>query len=230
MNIALILAGGTGTRLGADIPKQYIEINGRPIIAYGMDIFFGSEKVDAVWIVADAFWQEFIEKQVKIQQNKEKFRGFARPGENRQLSIYNGLQEMQSETKLDDLVIIHDAARPCLTKKLLQECICAAEGHDGVLPVLPMKDTVYYSDDGMHVDKLLKRSNVLAGQAPEAFRFGKYLEANRTLLPEQILQINGSTEPAILAGMDIVTIPGDERNCKVTTQEDLKRFREEMEK
>lgn len=93
-----------------------------------------------------------------------------------------------------------------------------------------MKDTVYYSDDGMHVDKLLKRSKVLAGQAPEAFRFGKYLEANRTLLPEQILQINGSTEPAILAGMDIVTIPGDERNYKVTTQEDLKRFREEMEK
>ena len=230
MNIALILAGGTGTRLGADIPKQYIEIKGRPIIAYGMDTFFNNEKVDAVWIVADAFWQEFIEKQVKIQQNKEKFRGFARPGENRQLSIYSGLQEMQSETKLDDLVIIHDAARPCLAKKLLQECICAAEGHDGVLPVLPMKDTVYYSDDGMHVDKLLKRSNVLAGQAPEAFRFGKYLEANRTLLPEQILQINGSTEPAVLAGMDIVTIPGDERNYKVTTQEDLKRFREEMEK
>ena len=230
MNIALILAGGTGTRLGADIPKQYIEINGRPIIAYGMDIFFGSEKVDAVWIVADAFWQEFIEKQVKIQQNKEKFRGFARPGENRQLSIYNGLQEMQSETKPDDLVIIHDAARPCLTKKLLQQCICAAEGHDGVLPVLPMKDTVYYSEDGVHVSGLLQRSNVLAGQAPEVFRYGKYLEANQALLPEKILQVNGSTEPAVLAGMDIVTIPGDEKNYKVTTQEDLKRFRKEMER
>ena len=230
MNIALILAGGTGTRLGADIPKQYIEIKGRPIIAYGMDIFFGSEKVDAVWIVADAFWQEFIEKQVKIQQNKEKFRGFARPGENRQLSIYNGLQEMQSETKLDDLVIIHDAARPCLTKKLLQECICAAEGHDGVLPVLAMKDTVYYSEDGVHVSGLLQRSNVLAGQAPEVFRYGKYLEANQALLPEKILQVNGSTEPAVLAGMDIVTIPGDEKNYKVTTQEDLKRFRKEMER
>lgn len=230
MNIALILAGGTGTRLGADIPKQYIEIKGRPIIAYGMDTFFNNEKVDAVWIVADAFWQGFIEKQVKIQQNKEKFRGFARPGENRQLSIYSGLQEMQSEAKPDDLVIIHDAARPCLTKKLLQECICAAEGHDGVLPVLSMKDTVYYSDDGMHVDKLLKRSKVLAGQAPEAFRFGKYLEANQALLPEKILQVNGSTEPAVLAGMDIVTIPGDEKNYKVTTQEDLKRFRKEMER
>ena len=230
MNIALILAGGTGTRLGADIPKQYIEIKGRPIIAYGMAPFFNSEKVDAVWIVADAFWQEFIEKQVKIQQNKEKFRGFARPGENRQLSIYSGLQEMQSETKPDDLVIIHDAARPCLTDKLLQKCLSAAEGHDGVLPVLPMKDTVYYSEDGVHVSGLLQRNNVLAGQAPEVFRYGKYLEANQALLPEKILQVNGSTEPAVLAGMDIVTIPGDEKNYKVTTQEDLKRFRKEMER
>lgn len=230
MNIALILAGGTGTRLGADIPKQYIEIKGRPIIVYGMAPFFNSEKVDAVWIVADAFWQEFIEKQVKIQQNKEKFRGFARPGENRQLSIYSGLQEMQSETKPDDLVIIHDAARPCLTDKLLQKCLSAAEGHDGVLPVLPMKDTVYYSEDGVHVSGLLQRSNVLAGQAPEVFRYGKYLEANQALLPEKILQVNGSTEPAVLAGMDIVTIPGDEKNYKVTTQEDLKRFRKEMER
>ena len=127
-------------------------------------------------------------------------------------------------------VIIHDAARPCLTKKLLQECICAAEGHDGVLPVLSMKDTVYYSDDGMHVSGLLQRSNVLAGQAPEVFRYGKYLEANQALLPEKILQVNGSTEPAVLAGMDIVTIPGDEKNYKVTTQEDLKRFRKEMER
>ena len=137
---------------------------------------------------------------------------------------------MQSEAKPDDLVIIHDAARPCLTKKLLQECICAAEGHDGVLPVLPMKDTVYYSEDGVHVSGLLQRSNVLAGQAPEVFRYGKYLEANQALLPEKILQVNGSTEPAVLAGMDIVTIPGDEKNYKVTTQEDLKRFRKEMER
>ena len=230
MNIALILAGGTGMRLGADIPKQYIEVNGRPVISYCMDIFFDSEKIDAVWFVADAIWQEFIEKQVKAQQNKEKFRGFARPGANRQLSIYSGLHEMQGRTKPDDLVIIHDAARPCLSDALLQECIRAAEGHGGVLPVLPMKDTVYFSEDGSHVDRLLNRSSVLAGQAPEAFRYEKYLEANRVLLPDKILQINGSTEPAIMAGMDIVTIPGDEKNYKITTQEDLRRFREEMER
>ena len=91
-----------------------------------------------------------------------------------------------------------------------------------------MKDTVYYSNDGKKISRLLSRSNVLAGQAPEVFRFGRYMEANRILFPEEIFKINGSTEPAVLAGMDIVTIPGDEKNYKITTQEDLNRFCEEM--
>ena len=228
MNTALILAGGTGTRLGADVPKQYIEVNNRPIIAYCMDTFFDSDSVDAVWIVADASWQEYIHEQVEKQANKQKFYGFSQPGKNRQLSIWNGLNDMQEYAGEEDLVIIHDAARPCLSKELLASCIGAADAHDGVLPVLPMKDTVYYSDDGKKISRLLSRSNVLAGQAPEVFRFGRYMEANRILFPEEIFKINGSTEPAVLAGMDIVTIPGDEKNYKITTQEDLNRFCEEM--
>lgn len=227
MNIALILAGGTGTRLGADVPKQYIEVNNRPIIAYCMDTFFDSDSVDAVWIVADASWQEYIHEQIEKQADKQKFYGFSKPGKNRQLSIWNGLNDMQEYAGEEDLVIVHDAARPCLTGELLENCVRAAEGHDGVLPVLPVKDTVYYSDDGERISRLLKRSNVLAGQAPEVFRFSRYMEANLVLFPDKILEINGSTEPAVLAGMDIVTIPGDEKNYKITTQEDLRRFCEE---
>ncbi|MDE7233113.1 MAG: 2-C-methyl-D-erythritol 4-phosphate cytidylyltransferase, partial [Lachnospiraceae bacterium] len=99
-------------------------------------------------------------------------------------------------------------------------------GHDGVLPVLPMKDTVYQSTDGKRVGALLNRSEIYAGQAPEAFRIGPYYEANKKLCPDRILKINGSTEPAVMAGMDIVMIPGDEGNFKITTREDLERFKE----
>jgi 2-C-methyl-D-erythritol 4-phosphate cytidylyltransferase len=88
-----------------------------------------------------------------------------------------------------------------------------------------MKDTVYLSNDGKKVSALLKREEVYAGQAPEMFVFGKYLEANRRLLPDDILKINGSTEPAILYGMDIAMIPGDEGNFKITTREDLERMK-----
>ena len=85
-------------------------------------------------------------------------------------------------------------------------------------------------EEGKKIDALLNRSQIFAGQAPEVFRLGRYYEANQVLLPEKILTINGSTEPAILAGMDVVMIPGDEGNFKITTKADLERFQTRREK
>ena len=107
---------------------------------------------------------------------------------------------------------------------MITDCLEGIRGHDGVLPVLAMKDTVYSSPDGKTVGALLKRSEIYAGQAPEVFCLEKYYEANKRLLPDRIFEINGSTEPAIMAGMDIAMIPGDERNFKITTKADFERF------
>lgn len=166
---------------------------------------------------------------VAAYDSRKKFKGFSEPGENRQLSIWNGLRDIFTYAKAEDTVLIHDAARPCLSEALITECLGALEGHDGVLPVLPMKDTVYLSRDGKSVSSLLNRQEIFAGQAPELFVLGKYYESNERLLPQKILKVNGSTEPAILAGMDIAMIPGDENNYKITTGTDLKRFREYIE-
>lgn len=229
MNIALILSGGTGTRLGEDIPKQYIEVCGSPIISYSIRCLSEHNGIDAIQIAAEPQWYGQIEKWLSAADTENKFRGFAVPGENRQLSIYNGLEAIKAYADDADSVLIHDAARPLLTLKMITDCLEALKDHEGALPVLPMKDTVYASVDGKTVTSLLNRSEIYAGQAPEAFRLGKYYEANRRLLPEQILHINGSTEPAILAGMDIAMINGDEGNFKITTKADLERFRQIME-
>lgn len=224
MNIALVLAGGTGTRLGADIPKQYIEVRGKMIIDYCLETIEHSSDIAEVWIVADEMWREHIKK-------VDKFKGYACPGRNRQLSIYNGLKAIEESLTGEEKevnVLIHDAARPFLTEKLIRECVKAVEGHDGVLPVLPMKDTVYYSEDGKVISSLINRDKLYAGQAPELFRLQPYIQANEALLPDKILLVNGSTEPAIMAGMDIVMIPGDENNYKITTKTDMKRFTEMM--
>lgn len=224
MNIALVLAGGTGTRLGADIPKQYIEVRGKMIIDYCLETMEHSNDIAEVWIVADEMWREHIKK-------VDKFKGYACPGRNRQLSIYNGLkaiEESLADKEKEVNVLIHDAARPFLTEKLIRECVKAVEGHDGVLPVLSMKDTVYYSEDGKVISSLINRDKLYAGQAPELFRLQPYIQANEALLPDKILLVNGSTEPAIMAGMDIVMIPGDENNYKITTKTDMKRFTEMM--
>lgn len=227
MTIALILSGGTGTRLGAEIPKQYIEVNGRTILSYCLETLLVHSEIDGVQIVADPSWQQMILEDVEKLHVKEKFRGFSSPGATRQLSILSGLTDVLTYASAEDIVLIHDAARPCLSADMISRGIAACAGHDGVLPVLPMKDTVYLSEDGKMVSSLLNRSQVFAGQAPEFFVLGKYYEANQSLLPDKIFAINGSTEPAILAGLDIAMIPGEEGNFKITTKADLERFRNE---
>lgn len=230
MNVALILSGGTGTRLGVDIPKQYIEVCGRPIISYSIRQLSVHDQIDAIQIVAAPEWQEQILKWLTEADLGKRFRGFSEPGANRQLSILYGLKDIRAYAKDEDYVFVHDAARPLLSEQMITECLEAVRGHDGVIPVLPMKDTVYVSVDGKKVSSLLNRSEIFAGQAPEVFQLGKYYEANIRLLPDRILRINGSTEPAILAGMDIVMIPGDEENFKITTKTDLERFQKIVER
>lgn len=240
MNIALILSGGTGLRVGSSIPKQYIEVGGKPVITYCLKALYGHEAVDAIWVVAESEWQGKILSWLKMYGLEGSIKGFSLPGQNRQLSILNGLEDISAWAHADDVVMIHDAARPCLSELMISDCYNSIKGHDGVLPVLPMKDTVYLSEDGKGVSSLLDRKKIFAGQAPEVFVLGKYLEANRLLLEKEvvledgtrqsaILSINGSTEPAILAGLDVVMIPGDERNFKITTKEDLERFRKLVE-
>ncbi len=223
--VALLLSGGTGTRVGADIPKQYIEVGGRPVISYSVERLFFHSGIEGIQIVADPLWQGQISKWLTNEGFGGKFKGFSRPGENRQLSILNGLRDIREYAGDNDYVFIHDAARPLLTDSQISACIEGAAGYDGVIPVLPMKDTVYSSADGKKITALLNRAEIYAGQAPEIFRLGAYYEACRKLLPERILHINGSTEPAVMAGLNVAMIPGDERNFKVTTKEDLERVR-----
>lgn len=224
MNIALILSGGTGMRMGLDVPKQYIEVGGRPIFTYCVESLSLHPQIDAILIVADLEWQKFITGWLGIYDRKGKFRGFSLPGRNRQLSIYHGLCDIRDFADDRDYVMVHDAVRPMLSMKMIEECFCAVDGHDGVMPGLPMKDTVYSSMDGKSITALLNRGEIYAGQAPEVFRLKPYYEANRRLLPEHILEVNGSAEPAVIAGMDIAIIPGDENNFKITTKTDLEHF------
>ena len=237
MGIALILSGGSGVRLGTDIPKQYIEVCDRLVISYCIERLSSHPEIDGIQIVAAPQWHDTIihslEQLVSLgiaQETLSKFKGFSMPGDNRQLSIYNGLTDIKAYADDDEIILIHDAARPMLSSQMITDCLRAVHEHEGVLPVLPMKDTVYQSTDGKRVGALLNRSEIYAGQAPEAFRLGKYYEANKRLMPNKILKINGSTEPAVMAGMDIVMIPGDEGNFKITTRDDLERFKEIVQK
>ena len=224
MNVAILLSGGTGTRLGSSIPKQYIEVDSKMIIEYSLSRLLHSSKIDGIVIVCAPEWKN----------NLIKFESYLKPvifadaGVTRQTSVFNGLLKAEKFFKDSiNIVLVHDAARPLVSDKLINDCIDACgRGFDGAMPVLPLKDTIYYSEDNQSITKLLDRSKLYAGQAPEAFDFKKYLDAHLKIDKEKLLKINGSSELAFLNGMSIKLIKGDLNNFKITDSEDLNRFKQ----
>lgn len=266
MQWAILLAGGTGVRTGYEIPKQYMEVQGKPLFAFSLKALGECDAIAGIVIVAAKEWRDYILKSCEQEWRKQVI--FAEPGRNRQESIYHGLLRIQEETgkkqsddqkleessgncglklegmasmqpgKLEearcDYVLVHDAARPYLTDAMIRSYFAAVQDgdrkYDGVLPVLPMKDTIYFSEDGKAVSQRLPRERLFAGQAPEVFAFLPYLRANEALMPEAILEINGSSEVALAAGLSVRMVPGEEKNQKITTAFDLEEFGRQVQK
>lgn len=210
--------------MGLNIPKQYVMVNDQPVINYCLKTFLENSNIGALIIGVADEWLDFVKEHVAML-NPSKPIYYAKPGETRQYSIYNALYVVRDNGfSDDDLVIIHDAARPLVSDALINRCLDGCKEADGIMPVIPVKDTTYLSEDGKHIQSLLNRSHLWAGQAPEAFRFGKYIKVHDEMLREDLLKINGSTEIAFKVGLDCQMVEGDPMNFKITTPEDLSNF------
>lgn len=230
MITALILSGGTGTRLGGATPKQYLLVNDKPIIGYCMDMFQADANVTNIVIVADQNWWEILQKYIK-ENNITKFIGFANAGQSRQHSILNGLRYIRDlGGKLEDLVVIHDAARPCVSVEIIDQCISLLQDFDCSMPVISVKDTVYVSKDGKHINSLLNRDYLFAGQAPEGCHLGSYLAINEKLSDEELELVRGTCAIAYEKGLKVGLFPGSDKNYKITTKDDYNKFVMEMGK
>ncbi len=224
MNYALILAGGVGSRVGEDVPKQFYEVNGKPIIAYSLETYQKNHLIDSIYIVISEEWKDYV-LEVIGKFRITKFKGFALSGTCRQYSILNGIENMKLDgAKDEDLIIIHESARPNITDELITACLSELEHGECVMPALPVKDAIYVSQDGKIVSSLTEKSELFAGQSPESFRFGAYYKMNKQLSMEELKEIKGTSELAYKCGVDIHLIEGDENNYKVTTKDDLITF------
>lgn len=226
MNSAIILAGGKGKRMGlGGVPKQYLMWEEKPLILYSLQAFQQNKKIDRIYIAADRSWRDFISGYLG-RYEITKFTAYADPGTERQLSIYNALLliEERKEAQKDDIVVIHDAARPLVTQELIDQCLEIEDPYDGILPVLPVKDTCYISKDGNFISDVPDREKLYFGQAPESFRFGPYLSIHKSADQEVLSKVRGSSEFAFFMGLKIKMVPGDENNFKITTNEDFDRF------
>lgn len=221
MNIAIILSGGVGTRMGANIPKQYIEVAGKPVLSYCIDTFNNCKRIDAFVIALANDWKEFVEKNTSV--NKPLY--YTEPGETREHTIYNALKFLKSVGYSDDdIVIIHDAVRPLVSNQLIVDCLDGASKYDAAIATIDVKDTIYMSEADNCITSVPKRSNLHAGQTPEAFKLGKYLKIHDECTYEEICAVTGGAEFAYRCGLKVFLSKGSEINFKLTTIEDLQRF------
>jgi 2-C-methyl-D-erythritol 4-phosphate cytidylyltransferase len=219
--IAILLAGGKGSRLGAEIPKQFLRVQNRPVFSYALETVARHPLIDEIRVVADAEYRSMFPV--------ADIDGFSDPGCTRQASVRNAVNDLAK--KYEEYgerieILVHDSARPLLTAELIDRVFAAMDGHEAVMPVLPVTDTVYVCNPDGTVASGLDRKRIFAGQAPEAFELWAYKAAMDRLSEEEFLAINGSSEPALLAGMDLVTVAGDPENFKITRIQDLERFAE----
>lgn len=211
----IILAGGVGSRMKADRPKQFLELDGKSIVERSLDIFLGMPEVGTLVMVVDAAYRDKFAN----LGNRVKF---ADPGKERQDSVFNGLQQVPREAGLcgGGLVAIHDAARPLVTRKEVREVVRDADAHGAAVLGVPSKATIKESEDGMFVLRTIPRSRLWEIQTPQVVRYDTLVrgfDAVRT----QNLAVTDDASIVEQIGEPVKITMGRYTNIKITTPEDM---------
>lgn len=223
MIIAIILSGGNGIRMGSSIPKQYIKVNDKPIVRYAVEAFLDSNMIDVIIIALNEQWKEYVQNSLP---NTEVPIYFSEPGETREHTIYNALKKSKEVGgEEDDIVIIHDSVRPLVSQRVIKDCIVGCEKYDAAIAAIDVKDTIYVSTEGECVNNVPNRSQLHAGQTPEAFKLGSYLRIHDESTYDEICNVTGGAQFAFQQGLRVFLSRGEEINFKITTPEDLERFK-----
>ena len=222
MNIALILAAGSGSRMGnADKPKQFLPIYGKPLMIHTIEAFEVHDEVDAVVIVTNG---EYID-QVKVwckQYDLVKVKAVVAGGNSRQISVYNGLTAVKGLSKgKDDIVLIHDAARPLISQTIISNNIKACEKFDAVDTVIKASDTIVRSTDEETITDIPVRSELYQGQTPQTFKLSLILEAHEKAKSGEIPNVTDDCKLVLSLGKKIHLVEGSKQNFKITTFDDL---------
>ena len=217
---AIITAAGSGRRFGE--AKQFKKLHGKPLYEYSLDIFIKSKLFDEVILVIPNNNQEKLQKEIKSKYGSQV--NLVIGGPDRQDSVKNAIQNSNPKV---DLVVIHDAARPFITKTLIEKCISACETSDGAIIAMQPHDTIKFSKDNI-VEKTIDRSNIWMAQTPQAFNKQKILEAYSSREFDDLIITDESSLMEKL-GYKIMIVPGNGKNFKITTFDDWKRAEAELQ-
>lgn len=221
---AVIFAGGKGQRMKSnDVPKQFLEIEGKPIIIRTLEHFSNHPRVDNIVVVCIESWLDELNSSLK-KYGIKKVIATVPGGATGHQSIHNGLVKVAEIAKEDDIVLICDGVRPMLTEELITTCINDTREFGTAVPVTPSIDSVLYSEDGKNCCKSHERKTMFITQAPQGYTVGKIMWAHKEAELRHIDPVS-SGELLIELGETIHIFQGIRENIKVTTPEDLQSLR-----
>lgn len=227
---AVALAGGQGRRMGTDIQKQYLDINGKPLLYYSLRVFEESEIIDDVVLVVGKGQEEYVRKEILDRYELQKVVCIVEGGKERYDSVWAGLKAVQalqnnhvdaSEQK-ENYVFIHDGARPFVTEEILERAYTKVRECKACVVGMPSKDTVKLVDEHAFAKETPDRNYVWIIQTPQVFETSLIFEAYSRLMREKCIQV---TDDAMVVeqmmGLPVKMVEGSYENIKITTPEDL---------
>lgn len=227
-NVAVIFAGGTGNRMNTvSRPKQFLELRGKPIIIYTLELFDNHPEIDGIIVVCLESWIPFLEKQIK-KFEITKVVDIVPGGETGQSSIYNGLIAVEKKYNGDSIVLIHDGVRPLIKEQTITDNIVAAREYGNCITCIPATETfvVREQDGSLNIPS---RADSLIARAPQTFVLKDILAAHRQAQSEGRNDFIDSCTMMSHYGHEMYTIIGPMENIKITTPTDFFIFRAMVE-
>ncbi|MBD5449624.1 MAG: 2-C-methyl-D-erythritol 4-phosphate cytidylyltransferase [Lachnospiraceae bacterium] len=224
MNIALILAGGSGSRTEQDIPKQFFNVFEKPIILYTLEAFQKHPDIDGIIVSCLDGWQEILRAYAR-DAGITKLQKIVKGGENGQASARNALKELKSVCKEDDIVIIHDAIRPMVSADIISDCIVKCRQYGSGLAAMRCQETIIKTEDGIKGNKGISRSDIMRVQTPQAYLYKKVMQAHEDALEKGVMNAVYTNTLMLDLGETLYFSKGSVKNIKITTMEDVEIFK-----
>ena len=225
MTIALLTAAGSGTRMGQDIPKQFIHVEDKPIIIHTMEAFQNHPGVDAIVVVTIPSWIDVVKVYAK-QFNISKLRWVVAGGDSGQESIYNGLKALEAECSPEDIVMIHDGNRCMVSSEIISNSLATFKKYGSAVAAIPCVEAVFRSsDDGNSSTVSIPREQLFRTQTPHTYTLSKLLWAHEEAKKQGITETAASCTLMQKLGETVYFSKGSEENLKITTVDDMMIFK-----
>ena len=226
MNIAVIIAAGSGHRMGQDIPKQFINVYDKPVLLYTLEGFQNHPMIDAIEVVTLEGWIDFVWAYAR-QFGISKLQWVVAGGSTGQESIRNGVFNLEGKCSPDDIVVIHDGIRPLVDESVLTDVLEVCKKHGNAVTSMPYNEQIFLVEDEVSTTKYIPRETLRRVSTPQAYRFDKLDWGYHEAFEKEIGIYGSSYTNTMMAdlGERLYFAAGSDRNIKLTTKGDLELFK-----